>query len=53
MLISIGERTKGGTPVSGDSEASTFMNVMTMDAAKRLVYGRSLKSTGNVLPGKK
>lgn len=37
--------TSGGTPTGSDSEVSTFMNIMTMDAAKRLNYNRGLTTT--------
>jgi len=37
-----GGGVEGGTPVGGDSETSRFMKLMTLDAAKRLAYDRSI-----------
>jgi len=34
--------SSGGTPTGGDSETGDFMKLMTLDAAKRLNYSRSL-----------
>jgi regulator of protease activity HflC (stomatin/prohibitin superfamily) len=39
----IGGSSDGGTPVGGDTETSRFMQLMTIDAAKRLSYDRSLQ----------
>jgi len=37
---------EGGTPVGGDTETNRFMQLMTIDAAKRLSYDRSLNPSG-------
>lgn len=36
-----------GVPVGGDSEVSNFMNLLTIDAAKRLAYDRAVTQTQN------
>ena len=36
----------GGTPVGSDSETKAFMQMLTLDAAKRLNYNREVESKG-------
>jgi regulator of protease activity HflC (stomatin/prohibitin superfamily) len=36
--------SSGGTPVGGDGEAKAFMQLLTLDAAKRLSFDRSIAS---------
>ncbi len=40
----MGANGAGGTPTGSDGEVKTFMQIMTMDAAKRLNYSRSVPS---------
>ena len=42
-----GTSNGGNIPVGGDSEAKTFMQIMTMDAAKRLNYNRGMDGKKN------
>ena len=39
-----GGSAEGGTPVGSDMEVKNFMQLMTLDAAKRLNYERSLQA---------
>lgn len=41
QLVCAGEAT-GGSPVGSDTEVTRFMQLLTMDAAKRLSYDRGL-----------
>lgn len=44
-VIGGGAGGPGGTPVGADGEVKTFMQLMTIDAAKRLNYDRGLAKT--------
>ena len=38
---------EGGAPVGGDGEVNRFMQLMTVDAAKRLSYDRGITPVAN------
>lgn len=40
-----GASSEGGTPTGSDNEVRAFMQMLTLDAAKRLAYDRGIEST--------
>ena len=50
MYVFGGGASPEGTPVGGDSEVKAFMQLMTVDAAKRLNYDRGLQAANQTLP---